>query len=1202
MNFQSNLIQNFYILGLNPSKFFQVNEDNKGVFLNIFGDQDIELNPEVISKFPPENSNFNSCKDEVVLAHCFPHGLTILQTNEEKKPCSYFEFHLDNILLNYNNEDKKFYSKIYFTCLTFYESLELYNNYRTEIITTLNNDLKTPIKILQNTNMETVKPKDNSFLKKCYIEKTICFASLMPFYKELRSLLKIIYQFYCVKTMDSSIIPIEKFLEQLVLQIPLPLSNGEQFEVQIKMGIDLREKMDRKAMKQKSKSSGNLFVSSFAFMKKENIEDPLVRKIKFPLYPINESYIRYDYSMSFEECFSFFQVDDIIKIYRYILLEIPILFFCTKKEILSNFIENFLSFLSPFTYSLPNVSILPKKFYGLINSESKFIFGVNEKYVPKFFRNNKIDIDKNIIVVNIDPDNKTESKIEEVLKMNNREEKNYLSVDSEKELEIFSSKMTYRGVESSNKITNDYVIYDKTKTELISIELPSDRRKKLSANLSSILADSRKKSKKGDSVENFNFKVQEAFYKFFIGILNNYCDYLLKSRYFYEAIQNGNCGENMRYKSQITNVANIHFLKELFNVDEFVKNFSRDLQPFYYVFCHTKIFLYYLRDRIYLNDRYNSLPYYQFDQYIYLKRHKDIRRKYKDLYDKNRKQNFEKQKATKIIEIVIKPGFNFNEQEMKSIVNNKTLMFLKYAQYAQINEKEKTLKKINYALFPKLLFDDSFFDMNYETSYFVHGIMLPSDKYIREHKKLCTQIVNSYKQQLKFMLYPYFVDHLKPTNRADFTVDVYEYVQFNWLILSCCSLWYCEPIEREMRLDKIFEIWDKIAYLEEKVIIFIYINFLKYGSKTQCIKMEEKIKKLFGHSNYLFLALLCIRLEEENKPDISNKIDNNNVINKNENNIIINNNDKINSMNNTATYILKERSIILSNENFFQKRCSMPTGINVSDINIRAPKLSKIMTTNTIRKSNKSVYSKQGHVQELTHKEKIIFSQGQLCPKCKEISHFDPSEIIGLTISEVKVNFEYICKKCGNKKNDIKIKYQIVLVNPKKKQSFVTKLGEFQLLSPYRLYTILKYDRLNMKDYSLKINNIYNEKNNELFNYIFYFCRKNLTFDFLIPYKTLNNLDIELIENNLGSIISDINKKRFSIVNPISAENLTKEMENEFVPINISDNSNLEKIIFDDLTPRYTTGISEGIYGKENVESEELKSSDNSFCFLCKKS
>ena len=366
------------------------------------------------------------------------------------------------------------------------------------------------------------------------------------------------------------------------------------------------------------------------------------------------------------------------------------------------------------------------------------------------------------------------------------------------------------------------------------------------------------------------------------------------------------------------------------------------------------------------------------------------------------------------------------------------------------------------------------------------------------------------------------------------------------------------------------------------------------------------MSKFFGHNNYLFMILLCIKLEEENNPD-GNKLENNNdnLLDKNQStNIIINTNK--NSIKNDDTYVLKTRSIILSNENFFQRRCSMPTRINLSDINSPSPKLSMFVQNKNVIKNAKSFHiSSAGHFQELNHKEKIIFNQGQLCPKCNEITCFDPSEIIGLTINEVKVNLEYICKKCGHKKNNINIKYQILLVNKKKNQSFVTKLGEFQLLSPYRLYTNLKFDQLNMRDYSLKINNIYNEKKNELFNYIFYFCRKNLTFDFLIPYKNLNNLDLELIENRLGNIISDINRKRFSIINPMSPENLVKEMENEFVPINISENSNLDKIIFDDLTPKYTTGVYEGIYGSSNEndnndENGNFRNTENSFCFLSK--
>ena len=1193
LNLKSNLIQNFYILGLNPSKFFQINEEGKGVFPNIFKDPKIELQPEVISKFPPENGNFNSCKDEVVLAHCFPHGLKVLQTTTEKKPCSYFEFHLDNILFNYSEEEKRIYSKIYFTCLNIYESLELYNNYKKEIIDSINNDKNTSIEILKDGINEVIQPKTSTYLKKFYIKKAICFASLMPFSNELREILKIIYQLYCVKTRDNSTIPIEKFLELVVLQIPIPLSIVDQFEVQIKMGIDLMDKFYKKNLKQKSKSSGNLIMSNLSFMKKENIEDPLVRKIKFPLFHINEAYIRYDNTISFEECFSYFQVDDIIRIYKYILLEIPILFFCSNEEILSNFIENLLGFLSPFNYVLPNTSILSEKFYGLINSEPKFIFGINEKYKQSFFKDNGIDIDKNIIVVSIDYDNKTESKIEEILKINNKEEKNYLSVETQNDFEINPHKNSLRSSDN-NIITNNYAIFDKSKTELINIEFPSDFRKKLSTKLSSILLDAKKKSRKGESNENFNYKIQQAFYKFLVGLLNGYSDYLLKSKYFYEAMKNGNCGDNMRYKSLIPNLSDINFLKEIFNLDEFVKTFSRDLQPFYYVFFNTKLFLNFLRDRIYNDNQFHSLPYYQFDQFIYLKKHKEMRKKHKDLYEKLKKGNFEKPKTNKTIEIIIKTGYNFTEQEIKTILDNKTEMLIKYAQLVNISENEndntKTIKKINYLLFPKLLFDDSFFETNYENSFLFHEIMLPSDKHILEFKKQCIIKVDAYINNLKYMLYPYIVDNLKITKRADFTVDVYEYVQFDWLILLCCSLKYCEPMEREVRLDKVFEILDKITYLEEKIIIFIYINFLKYGSKTQCIKMVEKMSKFIGHSNYLFMILLCIKLEEDDLKD-NNSGSNENILleqnDKDNDNIILDSNKNSDK---EDTYILKTRSLILSNENFFQKRCSIPNGNKFSNKS-STPDLSMTINDTKKIKSKKKFNSK-----DLTHKEKIIFNQGQLCPKCNEITFFDPFEINGLTIQEVKLNMEYICKKCGNRKNNINIKYQILLINEKKKQSFVTKLGEFQLLSPYRLYTNLKFDQLNMKDYSLKIDNIYNEKKNELFNYIFYFCRKNLTFDFLIPYKSLNNLDLELIENDLENIISDINKKRYTIINP-SPENLIRETENEFVPINLSEASNLDKIKFEDLTPIYTTGIYEGIYGTGNSNN---KNNENSFCFLSK--
>ena len=257
LNLKNNLIQNFYILGLCPDRFFTVREDGFGVFLNILKDPKIELTPEVISKFPPENGNYNSIKDEMVLAHCFPNGFRVLQEKEEKKPSTHFEFHLDNILFNYIEEDRRIYSKIYFTCLEFYESLELYNNYKKEIINNINNNKNTTIEILKDGHNDVVLPSTSYYLKKFYVPKIICFASLMPFSNELYKILNLIHQVYSIKLKDSSFLPIEKFIEQIVLQIPIPLTINTEVNFSFKIqGIDLMSKEIAKAKsKQKSKSS-----------------------------------------------------------------------------------------------------------------------------------------------------------------------------------------------------------------------------------------------------------------------------------------------------------------------------------------------------------------------------------------------------------------------------------------------------------------------------------------------------------------------------------------------------------------------------------------------------------------------------------------------------------------------------------------------------------------------------------------------------------------------------------------------------------------------------------------------------------------------------------------------------------------------------------------------------------------------------------
>ena len=1138
LNLKINLIQNFYILGLSPDKFFQIQEDDQGIFLNIFKDpkkNNIELTPEIISKFPPKNGNYNSAKDEMVIAHCFPNGrINIIQEGEDK-PHTHFEFHLDNILFNYNDEEKRIYNKIYFTCLEFYETLELYNNYKKEIINIIDGNQNTSIKILKDGKNNVVQSSTSTYMNKFYVPKIICFASLLPFSNELYNILNIIYRMYSNKSRDNSVLPIEKLIEQIVLQIPIPLSGKQEINVNFSAVLLFNEK---KVERQKHKT--DVISTNLKLGTSKN-------EISFPLFNVNESFIPFYHTIPIEECFSFFQADDIIKIFKYIILEVPILFFCSEKKYLSAFIENFLGLLSPFNYVQPNISILPSKFYGLINSEPKFLFGINENYTPNFFKNNNIDIDKNIIVVNIDPINRTNSSIEQVMKKSG--ESNYLLVNYD-----YNINTNTKSKNLDNEITNDYATYDKSTIELINIDLPANTKKSLSGKLSAV----KKKSKKEEN-ENNNYKIQFAFYRFMVNILEGYTDFFLKSEYFYEAMKRKSCGDNIRYKGQ---EAQILFLKELFNVEEFILRSPRENQHFYYVFFHTKLFLYYLRDRIYFDNDVNSLPYYQFEQMVYLRKHTEARKKLKGLYEDLKKGNFQKPKAEKTLEIPIKKTCYFTPDEIKPIldVNNKIDLLIKYAQLIQ-GPDAKGHPKIKYCLFPKLLFDDFFFGTNYENSYFMHEILLPSEKILLDFKKSCEEKAEIFKTHRKEMIYPYMLENASAIkNKVDFKIEVFVYIQFNWLLLLCLSLWYCEPIEREIRLNKVFEFIDKLVYIEENILIIVYLAFLEYGNKTQCIKILEKLSKFISHSNYLFLGLLCIKLEEDEK--------------RQGDEVFLKNNE-----NNDYKYSLKQRSLILSNENFFQKRCSMPLRDNFRNMEINMEKNTK----------NK----KANEPSAINHKETIVFYQGQMCPKCKKTSPYDSSEIYKMNIHSVRVNFEYKCPHCGTKKNTIDIKYQILLINEKKKQTFITNIGEFKLFSPYRLYTDLKMEQLTKKDHNLKIDNIYNEKKNDLFNYIFYFRGSNLNFDFLIPYKKLNELDLELIENKLSSLIKDINKQRFSINIKINSENLIREMENEFVPINIT-----EMQMFDELTPCYTTDED----SEEDIfclrKSNKVNNDGNSFSIL----
>ena len=367
------------------------------------------------------------------------------------------------------------------------------------------------------------------------------------------------------------------------------------------------------------------------------------------------------------------------------------------------------------------------------------------------------------------------------------------------------------------------------------------------------------------------------------------------------------------------------------------------------------------------------------------------------------------------------------------------------------------------------------------------------------------------------MSYEEIIGKLKETNNSqeNFEIKYISYIHFSWLILLGCSLWYCEPIERNIRINKIFELLNKLEYVEEKVLLFLFINIYRYGNKYQFIKMHKINLKFVGYSNYFLLNLLYNKLkekEEENEPEEEQIIT-----------ISTDKKEEAEEEEKDDEYSLKKRYLIDMSGKLIKDFLSKNT-----------PKYQR-------RKTNEST-----NIVISQDKEEIVFSTEQFCQKCGNVINIVPDDLIKNKVQPNEEFFKYKCEKCQGVENEVIIKYHILLSNFQKKEAIVMGEGEYKLNTPYKFYENIKNYFQKRKNYQLNIENIFNEKELNLPNIIFYFSIINLSFDFLLPYKKENE---------------ELNKK---------TKEEKKVNESEFVPIKINyDNDDVYRR-FNDLLPLYT--------------------------------
>ena len=1073
---KNNLIQNFYVIGYCLEDFFQMQSPKKANFSEIFKDPlNFEMTPKLLSKFPNFEKNYNSISNDLIISHCFPKGLKITNNGNEEK-VTHFEFILDNIPANYNEEERSIYSKIYFNCLEFFEPLSQYAKLKKEII---ERSIKNKIVIANIDKNETINEEKEKNFSKFFVPKVICFATLLPFGEELKEILNNIYNFYLANlTSNNNLIPIEKIIEQIVLKIPTPVSSNAEISVSFKFN-NLKS------------TTSNL-----------NFE-----KIRFPVYNLKESYIKNYQSLTLGECFNYFSVDDILKLFRYMLLEIPILFFCTDKGALSLFVDNFLSLLNPFEYVLPHISILPNELYGLINSEPKFIFGINESYEEKFFVENNIDLDKSIVIVSLKSDKKNESKIIE--KMKKMEDSECLVINEQVKKK------------DNDRDTDETIFFNGVNINLLNIEFPSYFKKRISQLLNSLISTFKKKYNLSDTnqllEQKFNYKLQNIFFKFFVYVMSGYSEFLLNSKYFGNYIKMKNIDYNLRFKN-----VDKDFVKELFKLYEFI---DMHKEPFYYAFCNTKLFVNFFREKIFSNNVLDIVRHEQFDQFIYLKKNKDSRKRKenKGLYENFKKNAIDKDNIEQTIDIIISNESSFLRPEITEILkdNNQFIVLSKYGQLIQGKTKKlknHELPTINYFVFPKLLFDDTFFNEKYESLFVSHCLNIPNGALLDAVKKKSIVYSDTNTKYRKYMSYEEIIGKAEETNNSceNFEIKYISYIYYSWLILLSYSLWYCEPIERNIRINKIFELLNKLEYIEEQVLLFLFINIYRYGNKYQFIKMHKINLKYVGYSNYFLLNLLYHKLKEKEEEEVfENEDERTNLISGDKM-------DENEEEEKDYEYPLKKRYLIDTNGKLIKALISKNT-----------PKYAKRKTND-----NNIVFSQ--------NKEEIVFSTEQFCKKCGNVINLNPDELFKNKVDYQLENFIYKCQKCDGVENEVLIKYHMLLSNFQKKEAIIMGEGEFKLNTPYRFYESIKNYFQKRKNYQLNIENIFNEKELNLPYIIFYFSIINLSFDFLLPY--ISNDEV----NQKGKIDNK------------------QSNENEFVPIKINyDNDDVYRR-FNDLAPLYT--------------------------------
>ena len=717
-------------------------------------------NVQLLTQFPPYTKINSYIEPDIIITHCFPKGYKLIE--KEKWPNDeYFFFNLEN--LSKSSDENR---KIYFTVVIIFEQIKGY----------LDIKYKNKVPPLPKPTDATKSPISLDYI---FVQKALCFSTFIPFPSETKALIAEVLEYYRT---NQIILPIEKIIEGIIFGIPSPVR-------------------------------AYFYISC----KKTNEFIPKQKKdIDFSLREFNQyNFYSYSYQVIFK-----FTINNVLLIFKCLLLEIPILFFSTKKESLTNIVETFMNLLSPLEYQYPYVSILPDCHCGLIEREKCFVFGLNHRFIPDkgkeklnfptYFRNMNLNLENKLILIcDIDTGNAYQF---------------YYKID-EYHVVNFNDLGVYPEVPGNMTDTSQLIsknIYSGKIKNANDIKLPDKITNKLSKDLASYAFKNNEKIQSDDYSPEFNKIIgEDFFYTYLVNLLHNYYNYIYNDE--------ENICKVISNEILNKNVEDID-IEKIFFVSQFIQHNKNDID-FYTRFFKTRLFKNFII-RKYLNrniDRYTIL---HFDEKI-------LEKKSKGLFSKKIKTEFTSSKIFNPSHIYqIKNANNFIESEITYMKSHKDVLYSKYYQnFAQYN-------KIKYVLFPKLIYDNKFFGgkeykSNIEFSNDYKGCLngyLPIENLIKNE----LNPNNFFSIYVKDHMHRYLVD----LNKIDVKNEALNSLYKVWVYIFCLTFYYCDEIEKHFRFEELMRFLPKVVDEQRELFPIMLLTIKKYGDENMLIKIFESMKNI----------------------------------------------------------------------------------------------------------------------------------------------------------------------------------------------------------------------------------------------------------------------------------------------------------------------------------------------------------------------